>query len=489
MSQLVNEWQSVNLQPGDRIYFIGIGGISMSGLAEIALAAGLTVAGSDRHLSPRTDYLVSRGLTVHDGHRAEQIDRFAPGLVVYTAAIPADNPELQRARELGIQTIDRAAFLGWLNRTFDQVVNISGTHGKTTTTAMCALILIEAGQDPTVHLGAELVQFKTTVRLGRPGGLMVSEACEYQRSFLKFYSTTAAILNIDYDHVDCFADLDAVIDVFTTFADQLPDEGRLVLPAFDPNVRTMAGLLQQRRQTAGRPLPELIWFGAATDCNPNGAAPAWQYRNLHFTTGLPSFDVCWQGDFYCHLDLLVPGQHNVANALAAIACAHCHGSTPEAAAAVLNTFHGAEGRFTETGYYRGARVIADYAHHPAATRATLAAASHIPHRHIWVVFQPLTYSRTRILFDEFVAALKDCEWVIFAEIFSDREVNRGDISSRQLAARINELGGNAEFGVTFAEIQARLDEKAAPGDLILVLGPEDIRSLADQLTGRTHPLG
>ncbi len=486
MTQFVEQSQSVRLQKGARIYFIGIGGISMSGLAEIAQAAGFIVGGSDRHLSPRTEYLASRGILVHAGHQAEQIAAFAPDLVVHTAAIPADNVELLAAKAQGIQTIDRAAFLGWLNRTFAQVINIAGTHGKTTTTAMCALLLIEAGQDPTVHLGAELAQFRTTVRLGQPGHLMVSEACEYQNSFLQFYSTTAAILNIDFDHVDCFADLDAVIDVFATFADQLPAGGRLVIPAFDANVKAMVTRLASRRTASGDKMPELIWFGGETDQASAGRAPEWQYRNLCFADGLPRFDVYHQDQFYCHLDLKIPGQHNVVNALAAIASAHLSGSTPEAAASVLNAFQGAEGRFTETGYYRGARVVADYAHHPAAARATLAAAAHIPHGHTWVVFQPLTYSRTRILFDDFVSALKDCEWVIFAEIFSDREVNRGDISSRQLADRINELGGHAEFAESFAQIKARLDEKVNPGDLILVLGPEDIRSLADQLTGRTH---
>lgn len=489
MAHIDFDFSTIRLAKGARIYFIGIGGISMSGLAEIAQAAGYTVAGSDRHLSPRTDYLAARGIIIHAGHQAEQIDAFAPDLVVHTAAIPADNTELQRARALGVQTIDRAAFLGWLNRTFQQVINIAGTHGKTTTTAMCSLMLIEAGQDPTVHLGAELAQFKTTVRLGKPGGLMVSEACEYQNSFLQFYSTTAAILNIDYDHVDCFSDLDAVIDVFTDFSNRLPAGGRLVLPAFDANVKTMVQRLRQCRAAANQPMPELIWFGAQNDLDDAGQAPAWQYRNLKFSQGLPYFEVYWQGEFYCHLTLRIPGQHNVANSLAAIACAHCNGGTPEAAEKVLNDFHGAEGRFTETGYYKGARVIADYAHHPAAARATLAAAANIPHGHTWVVFQPLTFSRTRILFDEFVDALKDCELVIFAEIFSDREVNRGDISSRQLAERINDLGGHATFAESFVEIKAQLDAIVHPGDLILVLGPEDIRSLADQLTGRTHDLG
>lgn len=469
------------LSPGARIFFIGIGGISMSGLAEIAQAAGFVVAGSDRHLSERTEYLAERGVRVFEGHKAEQLLGFNPELVVYTAAIPKENPELSAAFEAGLATIDRAAFLGWINRRYDQVINIAGTHGKTTTTAMCSLLLIEASQDPTVHLGAELEQFHTTVRIGQQGRLMVSEACEYKNSFLKFYSTVAAILNVDYDHVDCFANLDEVIDVFAQFADNLPDGGHLVLPAFDPHVRTMLDRLQQKRAASGRAMPRLVWFGLEQD------QAEWQALNLDYIDGLPHFDVYHQGQFYAHLELLIPGQHNVVNALAAIACAHLCGGTPAAAEQALNNFRGAEGRFTRTGIYRGAQVVADYAHHPAAARATLAAAATIPHNHTWVVFQPLTFSRTQILFDEFVDALKDCEFVLFAEIFSDRETRRDYVSSRQLAARINELGGHAQFCNDFTEIRTELDKRVSPGDLILVLGPENIRSLADQLTGRTHP--
>ncbi len=471
--------EALKLATGARIYFIGIGGISMSGLAELSIALGYQVAGSDRHLSDRTSYLAHKGVLIHEGHLAANLLNFQPDLVVHTAAIPNENPELQAARDAHLQTIDRAGFLGWLNRLYQQVINIAGTHGKTTTTAMTALILEHQGEDPTVHLGAELKQFQTTVRVGQAGHLMVSEACEYKNSFLKFYSTVAAILNIDFDHVDCFANLDAVIDVFVEFANKLPAAGTLVLPSFDPNVKVLVSRLKEIREKNNQPMPDLIWFGMADDsCD-------WQARNLVYDNGFPDFDVYYRNDFYTHLNLQIPGQHNVVNSLAAIACAHRCGGTPQAAAQVLNYFEGAEGRFTRTGFYRGAEVIADYAHHPAAAKATLAAAANIPHQHTWVVFQPLTFSRTEILFDEFVEALKDCEWIIFAEIYSDRETRRDYISSKDLVKKINELGGNAHFGVDFAQIRDELDQRVGPGDLILVMGPEDIRGLADQLTGRT----
>ena len=458
----------------------------MSGLAEIAKAAGHIVGGSDRNTTYRTDYLSSQGMTIYKGHRSDWIDQFQPDLVIHTAAVHEDNPELVRAKALLIRTIDRATFLGWLNRSFEHVINIAGTHGKTTTTAICSLILMQSGQDPTVHLGAELEQFHGTVHLGQPGKLMVSEACEYMNSFHRFYSTTAAILNIDFDHVDCFPNLEDVIHSFAIFANELPDGANLIVPDFDANVQLMLEHLTEMRRAENRTMPQVIFFGEE---KPGfDRQPDFCCRNLVFNNGMPSFEVWFHDQFYAQVNLNIPGRHNMHDALAAIACAHFNGASPEGAVAVLNSFHGAEGRFTDVGTYRGARVIADYAHHPAAARATLAAAANIPHRHTWVVFQPLTFSRTKVLFQDFVDALKDSELVIFSEIYSDREVNPGDISSRDIADRIRDLGGNAIFAEDFQQIRSTLDEIVQPEDLILVLGPENIREFADQLTGRHNML-
>ena len=479
-----HEWQM--LQAGSRIFFVGIGGISMSGLAEIAKASGHIVGGSDRNPTYRTDYLANQGIAIFKGHRPDWIDQFLPDLVVHTAAVHEDNPELVRAYSLKIRTIDRATFLGWLNRSFDRVVNIAGTHGKTTTTAICSLILIKSGLDPTVHLGAELEQFHGTVHLGQPGKLMVSEACEYMNSFHRFYSTTAAILNIDFDHVDCFPGLDDVIHAFAVFANELPEGAFLIVPDFDANVQSMLAKLAEMRRAESRSMPQVVFFGEEKPGSDR--QPDFYCRNLVFKSGMPSFEVWHHDQFYGQINLSIPGRHNMTDALAAIACAHFNGATPEAAVEVLNSFHGAEGRFTDVGYYRGARVIADYAHHPAAARATLAAAANIPHQHTWVVFQPLTFSRTKVLFNDFVDVLKDCELVIFSEIYSDRETNLGDISSRQVAERIRDIGGNAVFAGDFQEIREKLDEIVHPGDLILILGPENIREFANQLTGRHNIL-
>ncbi len=473
---------ALGLKPGSRVYFIGIGGISMSGLAEISHNIGFIIGGSDRHFNGRTQVLQAHGATLHEGHDSNNLAAFRPDLVVYTAAVHEDNSELSYARTHGITTIDRATFLGWLNQLFDRVINIAGTHGKTTTTALCSMILMQSGLDPTVHLGAELKQFHGTVRLGNDNGLLVSEACEYMKGLLKFYSTTAAILNIDFDHVDSFDNIEEVIETFLDFADRLPEEGNLVIPTFDKNIDKMLKLLKARRAERGVRLPHIWSFGLETE-EFEGGKPTVYAANLTYEQGMPRFDVYLGNEFYTHVALQIPGRHNVTNALAAIACAHINGGTPEAASQALAAFSGAEGRFTHAGTYKEAIVISDYAHHPAAARATLAAAANIPHEHIWVVFQPLTFSRTQVLFDDYVEALKDCELVIFSEIYSDRDV--GEISSRDLVKRINELGGNAVFAEDFAEIKERLDIISGPGDIILVLGPEDIRGFADQLTGRT----
>jgi len=469
-------------EKGARIFFVGIGGISMSGLAELSLHYGYKVGGSDMHTSHRIHLLEQQGIPVFIGHDAKNIQNFEPDLLVHTAAILPGNPEMEFARENNIPVVSRAEFLGYLTRTFKNVINISGTHGKTTTTSMLSLILIESGLDPTVHLGAEFEAFNGTVRLGADRSLLVSEACEYRRSFLSFRSTTAAITNIDYDHVDCFNNIREVIDVFAEFSDRIDDSGYLIIPAFDANSALCFEQIRARRDATGRPMPQILTTGVEGDV----FAPSGQYadiyaKNIVYRDGFPQFDVWDRDRFYAHVDLHVPGKHNIYNALTAIACASVNGGTPEGAAEALTAFRGAEGRFTVKGKFRGATVITDYAHHPAAARATLQAASQLLHNRTWVVFQPLTYNRTEKLFDDYVSSLLPCEHVIFSEIFSDREIDPGTISSSMIAEAINKQGGHAEYYADKKDILKRLDSLVGKDDLVLFLGPEDIRDLADDL--------
>ena len=480
-----------NLHTDARIYFIGIGGISMSGLAIMAKRLGFKVAGSDPHDNERVHKLINMGITVHSQHHPQWIEDFKADLVVYTAAIPYWNVELRRAHEMGIDCVDRSVFLGWLTRSYDKVINIAGTHGKTTTTAMWSEILIEAKRNPTVHLGAEFKGFgNSTVRAGKPGDLLVSEACDYKNSLLNFYSTTAVLLNIDKDHLDFFAGIDELIETFAKFAADLPKSGVLIFPLRDKYIEQFLKRTEELRFSEGKENIKLISFGIADDglspssfaeANAKGELADFVATNIKYDNGYPSFDVYKKGIFYASYTLKVPGRHNVLNSLAAIAAADVNGANPESSVIALSKFTGTEGRFTIKGQYRNATVITDYAHHPTSTKITIEAARNLPHRKIHVVYQPLTFSRVKLLFDEYVDALKDCESLVFYEIFSDRESDSLGMSSRLICDAINSLGSKAYFAETFADIKEYLDKNVADGDIILFLGPEQIRSFADKL--------
>ena len=471
---------------GSLLYFVGISGISMCGLAEMALSLGFRVAGSDRRASDRTEHLTALGAEIFIGHDGCRIDELRPALVIHTAAVHADNPEWQRAAALGIPVIERSIFLGLITRDFERVINIAGTHGKTTTTAMCALILLAADADPTIHLGAELSDLDySTVRMGTAHRLLVSEACEYSNSYHHFASTTAAVLNINIDHMDFFRDVDDLVDSFAIFTDLIRDGGQLVCPHRGRYMPELLRRITARRAAARRALPDLITFGAylPPDLQDESVPakrpeqPVFNYRNLTYPDGYPRFDLYEKDRLLTTIRLAVPGRHNVENAVAACACALLNGADPAACRTALETFTGAEGRFTTKGTYNGATVIADYAHHPTATEATLQAARELPHNHIWVVYQPLTYARVQQFFDDYVETLQDCEHTIFYEIYSDRENDDLGMSSRLLCQAIKEKGGSTEFAESYEEVVEALRGLVGPGDLILFLGPEQVRSL------------
>ncbi|MBR2295344.1 MAG: UDP-N-acetylmuramate--L-alanine ligase [Clostridiales bacterium] len=465
------------LSHGARIYFIGIGGISMSGLALLSKGYGFTVGGSDMNPSERTELLKGEGIKVYDTQVGENIDEFAPDYIVKTAAILPKNLEVARALEKGIKIFDRSEFLGLITESYDRVINISGTHGKTTTTSMTSLMLMDAGKDPTVHLGAELDVFgNSTVRLGGNRDILVSEACEFKRSFLQFRSTTAAITNIDHDHVDCYPTIEDVIEVFAEFLDKVDDNGYVVVTGTDKNISKSLKIAEERYKKAGRTMPSVI------TCSSDGSSADFMATDISFETGHPSFDIKFRGDLLGRATLRIPGRHNVDNALIATACAYLNGAEPGAIIKALNEFGGADGRYTVKGYHKGCEVVVDYAHHPTAARATIEAASHMPHNNMLVVFQPLTFNRTKLLFEDYVTSLLPCRKILFAEIFSDREINTGEISSKDIADEINRRGGDAEFYGDKEDLKKRIDELIEPGDLILILGPEDIRHLGDELT-------
>lgn len=457
------------LKSNSRIYFVGIGGISMSGLALLTRGYGFVVGGSDNHPSERTASLAQSGITIYNSQEAKNIDEFGPDYIVKTAAILPHNKELARALEKGITVFDRSEFLGIITNTYKNVINISGTHGKTTTTSMTSMMLIDEGLDPTIHLGAPFDGIGgSTVRQGQGKELLVSEACEFKRSFLEFRSTTAAITNIDHDHVDCYPTLQDVIDVFSEFINKIDDGGNLVVTGTDGNIKKAIANAKKNINVI--------------TCAADGSDANFKAENITYEEGLPGFDLIAMGENIGRVQLRVPGAHNVSNALIAAACAYLNGASAKSIIKALNEFGGADGRFTIKGTYRGAEVVVDYAHHPTAARVTIDAAMHMPHNKLLVVFQPLTFNRVDALFEEYVTSLLPCEKILFSEIFTDREViHEGMVSSKNIADEINKRGGNAEFYADKNDLKKRIDELAGEGDMILILGPEDIRELGNEL--------
>lgn len=471
-----------DLKPESKIYFIGIGGISMSGLAVLASGYGFKVGGSDMNPSERTEELKLKGIIVYDKQVSDNLVEFMPDYVVKTAACLPNNPEVKYCIDNNIKMYDRSEFLGLITESYENVINISGTHGKTTTTAMTSLMLIESGVDPTVHLGADFYAFNGTVRMGGNKDLLVSEACEFKRSFLQFSSTTAAITNIDHDHVDCYPLLQDVIDVFALFLNKLKEGGNVVVTGRDKNTAQSLKQALKTYEEEGRKPFNVYTCGIEDEiCAYTGKKADVIASNITYDNGLPSYDVSIKGEKIGRVSLLIPGKHNIDNSLIAICCAYLNGGEPSKMIKAINEYKGADGRFTVKGTYKGAKVIVDYAHHPAAARATMEACEHIPHKNILVVFQPLTFDRTKKLFEDYVTSLLPCRKVLFAEIFSDREINTGEISSKNIADEINKRGGNAEFFENKSDLKNRIDELVGEDDVILILGPEDIRLMGDVL--------
>ena len=442
------------------VHFIGIGGISMSGLAEILLKEGFTVSGSDSKESPLTKKLESEGAQIFYGQKAENI---IPGIgcVIYTAAISRSNPELIEAVAQKLPLLTRAELLGQLMKNYDTPIAVSGTHGKTTTTSMISHILLEGNLDPTISVGGILKAIGGNIRVGN-SETFITEACEYTNSFLHFFPKISVILNIEEDHLDFFKDLADVEHSFRAFAQLVPPEGHVVANADDPGVReALEGI---DHFSFGLEAPE-------ADC---------RGVNLRWDHGLPSFDVVIRGQVYTHLDLQVGGKHNVYNALAAASAAYLLGIPGGAVKAGLEAFTGAGRRFEYKGEYNGAKVYDDYAHHPGELHALLDMARSLGYERIVCAFQPHTYSRTKALFDEFVQELRRPDVVILAEIYAAREKNTIGITSADLAREIP----GAICCPTLEAVTDALAQAARPGDLILTVGAGDIYTAGEALVRR-----
>lgn len=457
----MEELNLLELNSIKHIHFIGIGGISMSGLAEILLSLGYKVSGSDIKESGLTNKLTHLGIDVFIGHSSENIQN--PDLVVYTAAVKENNPELIKARSLNIPVIDRATLLGQIMKKYPFSIAVSGTHGKTTTTSMMSVIMIESGLNPTIHIGGELDSIGGTTKVGN-GRYLVAEACEYYESFLKFFPFMAVINNIEYDHADFFSSIEHVKETFLKFASLVPENGYVVANADDQNVSSLLNKINCNKITYGLKSKNAMWT----------------VKNMTFDTlGHASFTLVHDGLEIAEIKLNVPGVHNVINALASAAACYTLGCSAEAIKTGLANFHGTHRRFELKGILNNIKVIDDYAHHPSEIKATLKAAKNSEHRRIWCVFQPHTFTRTRILLSDFAEAFTDADRVIIADIYAAREADNGDIHSSILVDRINDYGQKALYLNSFDNIVKYLEDNASPGDLIITMGAGDIYKVAD----------
>ena len=449
-----------------KIHFMGIGGISMSGLAEVLLERGFTITGSDMKASPITKKLESHGASIIYGQKAENITDDID-LVVYTAAIRPDNEEYQAVISKNIPHMDRAELLGQMMNNYQNAIAVSGTHGKTTTTSMLSLIMLEGNCDPTISVGGILKDIEGNIRVGRSENF-ITEACEYTNSFLKFNPRIEIILNVEADHLDFFKDLDDIRHSFRLFSEKLDENGVLIINSDIPNV----DYFSENHSC------KVITYGF----NENDHFTA---KNITFNDmACGNYDLYVNGEMIDHISLSVTGMHNVSNSLSVIAAAFELGISIEDIKAGLLKFKGTDRRFEYKGEVNGITIIDDYAHHPTEIEATLTAAKNYPHNKVWCIFQPHTYTRTKSLLHEFAESLIHADHVILADIYAAREVDPGDIHSRNLQAEIQKLGTHANYFPSFAEIEAFLLENCETGDLVITMGAGDIVTVGEDLLNK-----
>ena len=446
------------------VHFIGIGGISMSGLAEILLERGFTVSGSDARESELTKKLEAYGAKLFYGQKAENIME-GTDVVVYTAAVHPDNPEYAAAAGRSIPILTRAELLGQIMRNYNQSVAVAGTHGKTTTTSMLTEILMEARKDPTISVGGMLDAIGGNIRVGGPE-MFVTEACEYTNSFLSFFPTMEIILNIEADHLDFFKDIDDIRNSFRRFAGLLPEDGILIINSDIREYEEICKGLPCRVITVGSD-PVRSRYSAA--------------HVVFDESACASYELLENGKKICTVVLGVPGMHNVYNSLAAFAAARELGVDDGDICAGLLAYRGTHRRFEKKGVLNGVTIIDDYAHHPQEIAATLSTAENYPHRELWCVFQPHTYTRTRALMDDFAEALSAADHVVLADIYAARETDTLGISSSMLAEKIAGLGTDAWYFPSFSEIEEFLLEKCGSGDLLITMGAGDIVKVGENL--------
>ena len=452
-----------NIKKYKKIHMIGIGGVSMSGIAEILVNWGFSVSGSDRTDSELLHILKNSGIQIFIGHNAQNV--VGADCVVYTAAISKDNPELVHAKELGIPVIERSDFLGELTRCYKNTIAISGTHGKTTTTSLVSLCFIEALRDPSIQVGAIIKELGGNYRVGNSENFII-EACEYVESFLKFSPRSEIILNIDNDHLDYYKNLENIKKAFIKYVKLLPEDGHLIINADDLNCLDLPVYSKA----------PAIKYGIEND------DVDFLAQNIVFSEdGFPEFDVYKYGEFFGHFKLSIPGKHNVLNALACIALCDAYDISVETIKSAIENFKGADRRFEFKGMVNGAKVFDDYGHHPTEVAATAKALKNKKYNESWVVFQPHTYSRTFNLLNDFANALLSFDHIIVTDIYAARETNTYNISSKDLADAIVKLGKNAQYIPALEDCAKYLKENVKENDIVLTLGAGTVTNIGPMI--------
>lgn len=452
-----------NIKKYKNIHMIGIGGVSMSGIAAILIKWGFHVTGSDWAQSESTDKLISMGIKVTIGHNLDDVAK--SDIVVYSAAIKKDDPEMLEAKKLDIPTIERADFLGELTRCFKDTICISGTHGKTTTTSMVSLCFLEALKDPSIQVGAFLNAINGNYKVGSSEHFII-EACEYVESFLKFSPKAEIILNIDNDHLDYFKTFDNIKNAFIKYVKLLPSDGLLVINGDDKNCLDLSQYTKA----------EVLTYGI------NNKNVNFYADNIIFdNNGFPKFDVFKNNEFFCKINLSVLGTHNVLNALACISLCDYYGIDKKHLEIALTKFTGAHRRFEFKGKINGASIYDDYGHHPTEIVATSQSVNNKEHNKSWVVFQPHTYSRTKNLLDDFAKSLLNFDNIIVLDIYAARETNTYNISSKDLVDKIVSLGKDAKYISSFDECVSFLKDNVKENDIVLTLGAGTVTQIGPML--------
>lgn len=447
------------LSQAKNIYFIGIGGISMSSIAFVLKHSGYNVYGSDMYASAKTEELEKAGIKVNIGHSPANITEELD-LVVFTADVKDDNPELIRARELGIKCLVRAEALGLMMKGYAIPIGVSGTHGKSTTTSMLSDIFTASGVDPTVLSGAELATNNgAAYRLGDEK-YFIFEACEYTESFLSFFPKIALVLNVEEDHLDYFKDIEAIKNAFAKFVALCGDDGVAIVNADCQN--SIASVKDYKGK--------IITYGVENDAD-------FTCKNLKFDHGRPNFDVYFKGEYYASLSMSVFGRHNVSNALAAVAAAYSCSLSVSSTVDALNKFCGARRRFELVGKYNGADIISDYAHHPTEIATTLNAAMEIGYDKVTCIFQPHTFTRTYAFFDDFVKSLSICDKTVLAPVYAKRDKNVHNVDSSTIASKIE----GAEVLSDLNAVADYIKNNAKDNELYILMGAGDINTVANKL--------